>query len=334
MLLVACILFVLINQVHSFNLNVELNVCVDSERVDFATSCQDNDPVCVQDINYLKNFQDFSDFYIHYKGQIYHAFEDVLYFQTCFKTDKVDAPRVIFECTKDVPVTYIDLLGTNRSGYLNQYEVIRPKHGLVDQKVKRQTCTTGTEKIVYSLPNCLNALVRIGTALDLIPINRIGKPYETQKNENVAIFTGSYKKHVETDINDLYSKLFYMLFGILFLLLKIIVLYFFNCFNCIKRHYNNVKCQDIPRFSTPIKEKEQNQLALTDKDEKPIENNVSKPLYPDVAIHLLTFEAMSNYRELQHYARKYGVKANSNKNELIRELKQVQMQHLHHYNNV
>jgi hypothetical protein len=61
---------------------------------------------------------------------------------------------------------------------------------------------------------------------------------------------------------------------------------------------------------------------------------VSKPLYPDVAIHLLTFEAMSNYRELQHYARKYGVKANSNKNELIRELKQVQMQHLHHYNNV
>ena len=339
--------------VRSFYLNVELNVCQDSERVDFESSCLDKEPNCVQDINYLKNFQDFSDFYVHYKGEIYHAFEDVLYFQTCFLTKKIYAPKVIVECTKDIPVTYIDTFGTNRSGYLNQYEVIRPKaEANTAHMIKRQVCTTGSSKIVYSLPKCINALVRIGTELELLPINRLGKAY-APKNE-IDIFTGAYKKDVQDDLDHLKERNSYTFYGLLFVLFDFVilsVLYCLNCFNCCKNLKNSVKKKSFDDGTTssltlsvdqaPSQAAGQAQSQSVGQVASQSVGQIASQapsqiakIYPDLNLNELDVDEIKSrkdYKELQYYAKRFGVNGNGGWDKIMSDLKHLQTHRYHLY---
>ncbi len=190
--------------VNSAYIKTEIKVCIDTERLDFESSCNNEDAQCLQDLSYLKNFQDFSDYYIHFKGKIYHAYEDVIYFQQCSITKMKDIPKNIYECSRDIPLTYIDELGTNRSGYLSQYEVIRPRS---TSQIKREICEARVsqfERIVYSLPKFLSLLVRTGTNLDLVPINRVGKAYTTNNElDNFKSYRNNIQNNTYKDISQL-----------------------------------------------------------------------------------------------------------------------------------
>jgi hypothetical protein len=49
-------------------IDTNINVCNDAERLDFEKSCTAHNQECINDISYLKGFQYFQDFYIHYKN--------------------------------------------------------------------------------------------------------------------------------------------------------------------------------------------------------------------------------------------------------------------------
>ena len=49
--------FIILQVCYCEILNVNINVCVDAERVDFENSCSTHDIDCIEDINYLKSYR-------------------------------------------------------------------------------------------------------------------------------------------------------------------------------------------------------------------------------------------------------------------------------------
>jgi len=67
----------------------DIKVCSDSERIDYSNSCKNNDESCLKDLEYIKNFQDFIDFYFTRNNQVYHSIDNVVYSQNCEITKQV-----------------------------------------------------------------------------------------------------------------------------------------------------------------------------------------------------------------------------------------------------
>lgn len=333
---------VLFINVNSFFINdTELYVCVDTERVDFKSSCKKSDPECIQDITYLKNFQDFDDFYIHYKGNIYHALDDVIYFQKCEKTNKIHVSATITECTKDLPVTYIDTFGSNMTGYLTQYEVIRPKVSDIKSRTKRQACSTGKEQIVYSLPNGLRTLIRIGTSLHLIPINRVGKAYEIMNTE-ISYFANFYKNNIQnnTDCEIAQTFIVYLCF-LCFILRFCYYLLVTKCFTLFDK-----KATENDSVELKLDEKvEPAEVPITVDNAELIQADTPEPvvikmneqmpknLYPKFSANAFSSVDLDSksYRELQTLAVDLKIKANGTHIELLDRLKAHQQLTKHHY---
>lgn len=274
--------------VDSILLDIQISVCTDSERVDFKSSCINKEPECIQDLDYLKNFQDYKDFYVRFKGKIYHAFEDVLYFQKCELTKKIVIPEVVTECTKDIPVTYIDALGSNKTGYLTEYELIRPN--VRTHLRKRQVCTTGTERIIYSLPDGLRTLVRLGTELDLISLNRLGKAYEIIMNE--PDLKSAYKEYLQNNLDYLIFKDCLIFF--LFFMFILILVYFSKTFFKKRKEVSTETDNPIINISKSNETKDFNSNDLSKKKKA----------------------------ELILIAKEFNIEYDCNKDELINRLKQ------------
>ena len=208
-------------------LNVNINVCVDAERVDFSNSCSTHDIDCIEDINYLKSYRNFEDFYLHFKNKIYHSFENAVFFQSCELVTKISFPKTVYFCsTKYLPVTFIDKNGKNRSGLLSEYEVIKPD-SVKDQAAKRhleEKC--GTEKLVFSLPNSIRNLMRIGTNLESILVPGKTKPYEATKDFFASYFKNNTMFEIFVD--------FFVIFLIIFIVFVLTLLSFcyICCCNC------------------------------------------------------------------------------------------------------
>lgn len=279
--------------------DIEINVCIDSERVDFKNSCIDKDPECIHDLNYLKTFQDFEDFYVRFKGEIYHAFEDVLYYQKCEITKRVDVPEIITECTRDIPVSFIDIFGSNKTGYLTEYEVIRPKNH--QTLTKRQVCTTGADKILYSLPDGLRTLVRIGTELDLISINRLGKAYEIMIKEAGTI-KASYKKYLQSNLDDLIIKDVFI--SICIIMVTVVTAILVILLNLFIKEKNTDKTNDE---------------ALTVVSEDPKPNSVKTKASEKE--HLIFLDSKSK-KDLVQMAKELNVDHRGNKDDIIDRLKE------------
>lgn len=51
---------------------------------------------------------------------------------------------------------------------------------------------------MYSLPDGLRLLIRLGTSLNIIPIKRLGKSYDLFKSE-IGPYISFYKKNIQND---------------------------------------------------------------------------------------------------------------------------------------
>ena len=68
----------------------EIKVCSDSDRIDFINSCKGHtDDSCIKDLEYIKNFQDFTDYYFTRNNEVYHAIDDAIYSTKCQLTNQV-----------------------------------------------------------------------------------------------------------------------------------------------------------------------------------------------------------------------------------------------------
>ena len=226
-------LFLLLSLLTSLNciiVNSKIKVCKDAEVLDLTNSCEDGNNECVQEKTYLKNFQDFDDFYIHSKGQIYHVWNDVIYIQSCEITTKFNIPGSFDECEtryqKDIPCTYLDNLGTNKSGFFTQYEIIRVSMPI--HRAKRNHSTKKCKKLMtYSLPDGKNQIIKNGKNLSIKPIARIGKILEDVVDIDNEHEINSFIDFVHNDVYNIINffvsftlYIFYVLLIILLILFK------------------------------------------------------------------------------------------------------------------
>jgi hypothetical protein len=217
-------------------IDTNINVCNDAERLDFEKSCTTHNQECIEDISYLKGFQYFQDFYIHYKNNIYHTMDDVIYFQKCERTKKISIPRTVTECSKYIPVTFIANDGQNRSGLLSQYEVIRPV--TVDKSKRHVDNKCSTDRLLFSLPNSLKNLVRIGTSLETIHLPKKAKAYEVVKELANSLFTNYLEKNTIIEIIfDLFAPILFLVFVIVAFFCMICLC---CCNICCKKNYGHL----------------------------------------------------------------------------------------------
>jgi hypothetical protein len=81
--------FFIIGIVENKMINENIKVCVDSSRVDFPGSCKYDDFDCQREIEYIKNFQDYTDYYFTRNSQVYHSIDDAIYISNCELTKQV-----------------------------------------------------------------------------------------------------------------------------------------------------------------------------------------------------------------------------------------------------
>jgi hypothetical protein len=81
--------FLFIGIVESKMIYENIKVCLDSSRVDFPGSCKYDDFDCQREIEYIRNFQDFTDYYFTINSQVYHSIDDAIYISNCELTNRV-----------------------------------------------------------------------------------------------------------------------------------------------------------------------------------------------------------------------------------------------------
>ena len=227
-----------------------INVCMDAEIFDFSNSCREKEPGCIEAIDYLKNFQDFDDFYIHFNGKVYHALNDVIYHQLCEIASSIWVPSSIKNCSKDIPVTFIDSQGKNQTGFLTSYEVIRystPSDSPFHCKNKDMR---------YTLPSGKIQIIRNENNLVFHTLSSIGKGFEILdkelKNNSFIILYNNIKNNTFF----LLSKDFILLFVFMFAFLskKELFVYMFNFL------FKKINC-DLFQFSNKNIEKKAPEYA-------------------------------------------------------------------------
>ena len=72
------VLLIFIQFVKNEMIYEEIRVCTDSSRLDFANSCKNNNEECMKELNYIKNFADFTDFYFVSNNEVYHSIDDTI----------------------------------------------------------------------------------------------------------------------------------------------------------------------------------------------------------------------------------------------------------------
>ena len=122
-------------------------------------------------MDYVKNFQ---DFYIHSKHK-YHAIDDILYYQKCEKATKIWIPETIETCSRDIPCTFIDTVGNNRTGYLTEYELIRTVQPEIAKRLNVKNCDG--QILRYSLPDDKHQLLRNGNEIQIFKMSRLGRAF-------------------------------------------------------------------------------------------------------------------------------------------------------------
>jgi hypothetical protein len=67
----------------------EIKVCTEGSRIDFMKSCKSKEEICIKELEYIKNFQDFTNMFFTLNKQTYHAIDDSIYVQNCEITNQV-----------------------------------------------------------------------------------------------------------------------------------------------------------------------------------------------------------------------------------------------------
>jgi hypothetical protein len=89
--------FFLIHRSENEMLYEAIKVCSDSNRIDFTNSCKGRiDDSCTEDLEYIKNFQDYTDYYFTRKNEVYHAIDDAVYSTNCELTNQVSNLFITF----------------------------------------------------------------------------------------------------------------------------------------------------------------------------------------------------------------------------------------------
>lgn len=102
-----------------------VQVCIDGDRVNFAESCVKKEKQCLEELELLKESQDFGDFFFKRKGQRFHSLDDVIYTVKCNdKVTLIHLPEIDNGDFVNIEVAFINSVGVNTTGYLTQFDII------------------------------------------------------------------------------------------------------------------------------------------------------------------------------------------------------------------
>ena len=117
--------FLIITCTSNIVVDEPIKICEDGDRVDFQNSCKYKDPACLEELALVKEHQDFMDYYFERKGFLFHSLMDVVYTVKCDAiVSEFHLPLYDGGIYVNIPVTFINSMGVNTSGYLTQYELI------------------------------------------------------------------------------------------------------------------------------------------------------------------------------------------------------------------
>ncbi len=219
----------------------EIRVCTDSSRVDFANSCKNNNEECMKELNYIKNFADFTDFYFVSNNEVYHSIDDSVYLQNCFKTKQVWLPEVVDRCHEplNIPCSFQDpRTGQNKSGFYTQYDLIvmKPKRPSRTRRATKKACAS--IKNLFSVPSGTKKITRDGGRIlfEDILINSTPLQFVDFFYKNYGPFMAFYRTKLQNCtlylvIKDIVFFFFvFSLFCLFFIKVKSFGFYFLNCF--------------------------------------------------------------------------------------------------------
>ncbi len=157
---------------------------------------------------------------------------------------KVWIPSIIDKCHDgpNIPCSFIDAYGYNKTGYYNMYDIIQinPKKAATKQKRGSKKSTTKPCKNVnqiFSLPSGTKKILRIGENIIFKDLTSISSPLDAYKffrKHNTAIAT-FYKETIQNDTQYLVVR--DLLFFIFFLFCVVIIIVIFVKYKGIKSFY-------------------------------------------------------------------------------------------------
>lgn len=178
--------------IKSFHLIDEpIKVCSDGERVNFADSCRYQEAQCLEELDWLKERQDFGDFFFKRKGFRFHSLDDVVYTVRCEDESVLThLPEEDNGQFVNIKVTFINSKGVNKTGYLTQFDIIsldQPTQKSIPNRVYEFTLPSGDRQIVKN---------GIKVTVKQLPFN--SKIIEFFKYH--SLFTAMYEKFLRNNL--------------------------------------------------------------------------------------------------------------------------------------
>lgn len=161
-----------------FILEDEFTYCEDTKIIDFSGSCSASKPTCVDQLDYLKSFLNFRDYYVRPSGdeKIYHSYNGFIYYTDCYKVGKVWVHSMPRECTVDIKVNFIDKVQHNMTAYLTKAMILRSFSTIVQ-------CSQIEEYSRFSLAHRSDQLLRHKNHVKKVNLGILSKPFTMFEKE-------------------------------------------------------------------------------------------------------------------------------------------------------
>ncbi len=181
-------IFLIIGGSHCFIVNDDFTYCDDSRIIDFSSSCITSKPTCIDQVEYLKSFLNFRDYYIRPSGyeKIYHSYNGFIYFTECYKIETVWVHSKSVECTVDLKVNFMDKENTNKTGFLTKAMILRSYSATVE-------CSLTEEYSRFSLAHRSDQLLRHKNHVKKVNLSVASKPFTLFEEKKILSFFEKYK---------------------------------------------------------------------------------------------------------------------------------------------